>query len=309
MDGIKSFLRKIRYRLREGEIRKTSTEITKARLIDDLRGIGVSDGDAILLHSSLKNIGYVKGGPGTFIDALLDVLTPSGTLVVPTYQMVNYNMLDTCRDENYIFDPRTAGTYLGYIPATFLSYPGIERSIHPTHSVSALGKDAKYITEAHHLAPSTFGTDSPWDRLIKLNGRVLGVGVTLAPVGIFHMLEDMLLDRFPVPARMSQTYKVKCRDYDGKNIEVPVTPHDPEVAITRIDKNEYLATYFGNSYYRAGILKTGMIGDALSYLVDAGDFYEHLEALLNEGITIYSTPDVLRHHPIPDALPSPGFKA
>jgi aminoglycoside 3-N-acetyltransferase len=40
-----------------------------------------------LLHSSLKSIGYVEGGAQTVIEAILDVISSSGTLVVPTYSM------------------------------------------------------------------------------------------------------------------------------------------------------------------------------------------------------------------------------
>jgi aminoglycoside N3'-acetyltransferase len=81
--------------------------------------------------------------------------------MVPTFSMKE-TIYKTCLDKNYIFDPRVTGTFLGAIPSTFLKFPGVYRSVHPTHSVSAVGKHAKYITESHHLAGSISGPDSPW---------------------------------------------------------------------------------------------------------------------------------------------------
>ena len=53
---------------------------------------------------------------------------------------------------------------MGFVTEVFRRTPGVVRSIHPTHSVSALGPLARHLTEAHHRAPSVFGTGSPWQR-------------------------------------------------------------------------------------------------------------------------------------------------
>lgn len=298
-DKLRRVYRFFKYSLRAKEIERTAPKITRERLVEGLQSLGICEGDVVFLHSSLKSIGYVDGGPNTVFKAFMDVIKPSGTLVVPTYHMVNYSMYDTCLDRKYIFDPRTADTFLGLIPSTFLKFPGVERSIHPTHSVSAVGKDAKYITEAHHLGSTTFGTDSPWDRLMKLDGKVLGMGITMGPVTFYHILEDLMLEEFPIPARMAETYRLSCRDRKGNLIEVPVNPHDPEIAKMRIDRNSYLADYFGNEFSHAGLMRTGKVGEAGSWWISARKFYNHLLALMNEGITIYSTPDELKKRPIP----------
>ena len=56
--------------------------ITKSRLISDLKKLGVSPGDIIMLHASVKAIGWVVGGPDVVIQALLDVLGEEGTLMM-----------------------------------------------------------------------------------------------------------------------------------------------------------------------------------------------------------------------------------
>ncbi len=59
--------------------------ISKESIIKDLESIGVNRGDHIGLSLSFKSVGYVKGGPSAFIDALLEIIGPEGTIMVPTY--------------------------------------------------------------------------------------------------------------------------------------------------------------------------------------------------------------------------------
>src|SRR5688572_4860996 len=56
---------------------------TRESLAADLAGLGLRPGATLLLHSSLRSLGFVCGGPASVVRALLDVLTPAGTLVVP----------------------------------------------------------------------------------------------------------------------------------------------------------------------------------------------------------------------------------
>ena len=57
---------------------------TRQSLADDLRALGVEAGMTLIMHSSLKSLGWVCGGPVAVIQALMDVVTASGTIVVPT---------------------------------------------------------------------------------------------------------------------------------------------------------------------------------------------------------------------------------
>ena len=50
----------------------------------DLSRLGVKAGDILLVHSSLSSLGWVAGGPVAVIEALMGVLTQSGTLVMST---------------------------------------------------------------------------------------------------------------------------------------------------------------------------------------------------------------------------------
>jgi len=57
----------------------------KHELVCGLRSVGLGAGDHVVVHSRLSSFGYVEGGADAVMDALEEVLTPQGTLVMPTY--------------------------------------------------------------------------------------------------------------------------------------------------------------------------------------------------------------------------------
>ena len=59
--------------------------LTQSEIQQSLKDLGLGPGDHVLVHSSLSSLGPVEGGAVTVVDAFLDVLSPEGTLVVPTF--------------------------------------------------------------------------------------------------------------------------------------------------------------------------------------------------------------------------------
>ena len=297
--AVKSVLKKI-YRVRRRiELSRTETKITPQRLKQDLIKLGVTEGDTLFIHSSLKSIGYLEGGPKTLIDVLLEIVTPSGTLIFPTYYLPCGTIYETCKMDDYVFDIRKHGTNIGRLPEAVIKYPNVQRSLHPTHSVSAIGYHSKLITETHHLAPSIFGKGSPWDRFLEVNGKVLGLGVSMGPITFYHMLEDRMADKFPLPVRMAEC-KLKCKNHNNELVEVPVHPLDIKYLPRRIDNKarKDLRDYFWHEFSSRQLLKIDKVGESTSWMVEGDVFYQHLETLVEQGITIYSTEAQLKARPI-----------
>lgn len=268
-------------------------QIDKEGLVEGFSKLGLEKGDVVLVHTSLKSLGYVLGGAQAVIDALLEVITSEGTLVIPTYRVgIMYN---TCLDSDYVFDVRSSGTRLGLIPATFLEQPGLCRSVHPTHSVSAIGKEAEFIVGSHHEAESTYGAGSPWCKMLRMNGKVMGIGVTVWCVAYSHVLETEEGDNFPLPVWMDETYRVKCRDRSGREIVVNVRPLDPEVSKDRIDKEhrQDLRNYFWHDFLKSGTVNLVKVGQAGCWIGYASQFLGRLRHLMEEGITIYTPKDAM----------------
>ena len=54
-------------------------------LVQGFRTLGLEPDMGLMVHSSLRSFGHVEGGAATVIDALMEVLTPSGTLLLPSF--------------------------------------------------------------------------------------------------------------------------------------------------------------------------------------------------------------------------------
>jgi aminoglycoside 3-N-acetyltransferase len=162
---------------------------TMRSLAADLRAIGLSSADVVLVHSSYRSLGAVAGGPQAVVHALLDVLGPDGTLVVPTHTPENTDpatwlhppvpedQWPVIRHEAPGFDvDRTpASRWMGRLAELVRTWPGALRSDHPQVSFAAVGRHAAEIT-AGHCRDDALGERSPLGAINRRNGKVLLLG-------------------------------------------------------------------------------------------------------------------------------------
>lgn len=294
--AIKGLLEQWRRRRNAAERSQTERHVYRAELVAGLRGLGVQPGDTLFIHSSLKSLGFVVGGPSEVIAALQEAVGPEGSLLLPTYYLPAGTIHATCELPDYRFDIRRHGTNMGRLPEAFLATPGVERSLHPTHSVSAWGQNARFLTEAHHLAPSVFGPGSPWARLMELDrAKVLGLGINMGPVTFYHLLEDLMGVDFPLGVWQDKTYELPCIDAEGRTWPVPVRPYRPEMVARRIDNRsrEDLRQFYADAFDRSGLRRKGRVGEAESWIIEAPAFLAQLRQMAGQGLTIYASPEQL----------------
>ena len=59
--------------------------VTMADLVRDFKHLGIAPGMTLLVHSSMRTIGWVNGGAVAVVLALEEALGPNGTLVMPAH--------------------------------------------------------------------------------------------------------------------------------------------------------------------------------------------------------------------------------
>ena len=163
--------------------------VVKADIVKGLREIGLQKNDTVIVHTSLKRIGYVCGGAQAVIEALMEVVGENGTIMMPAQSWKNLDPetgvhwdaseqdWDTIRENWPAYDKKITPTNtMGAVAEMFRSWPGVSRSDHPARSVAAWGKHSVYLTENHDLS-DIFGDRSPVGKLYELDGKVLLIGV------------------------------------------------------------------------------------------------------------------------------------
>ncbi|NJL96150.1 MAG: AAC(3) family N-acetyltransferase [Anaerolineae bacterium] len=175
--------------------------LTLNTLVEAFRGVGLVSGQTVLAHASLSSLGWVAGGAQVVLQALLTVLTPTGTLMMPTHTGHNTDPAHwanppvpdtwwaTIRENMPPYDPALTPSYaVGRVAELFRTFPGVKRSQHPIGSFAALGAQANFLLTDHRLE-SIFGENSPLARLYELRGWVLLIGVGHAANTSLHLAE------------------------------------------------------------------------------------------------------------------------
>ena len=63
------------------------TLVLKRQVLDAFQQLGMHEGMAVMVHTSLSSIGYVCGGAQTIIEALIETVGLSGTAMMPLAMM------------------------------------------------------------------------------------------------------------------------------------------------------------------------------------------------------------------------------
>ena len=164
---------------------------------DALCTLGVTDGDILLFHSSLKSFGYIEGGADAVIDGALLAVGDRGTLVAPT--LVQRDFANAYKN----WDKNRTPSDVGRITEVFRKRPEALRSDQATHSVAAIGPMAKFLTEGHTACgprPSIYGDyafaeSSPWQKMYDLGGKVVFMGATIESNTYRHFIEARMIAR------------------------------------------------------------------------------------------------------------------
>lgn len=156
-------------------------------LAGELRALGVREGDVVLVHSSLSGLGWIEGGAGSVIDALRASVGVAGTILFPTLT----GSEEDGPERPPVIDLAGSPCWTGVIPETARQIQGSVRSVHPTHSITAIGARARELTHGHEIGRTPCDAASPYGRLMEGGKILLLGGVTHKSNTTLHALEEL----------------------------------------------------------------------------------------------------------------------
>ncbi|EIM26239.1 aminoglycoside 3-N-acetyltransferase [Microvirga lotononidis] len=251
---------------------------SRTSITTELRRLGMSGGDVLMVHASLKKIGPVVGGAHAIVGALCHAVAPAGTLMgyaswdrSPYGETLNGAQLDEEMRHNWPpFKPDTARVYPGFslLNQFLVDTPGALRSAHPDASTVAVGPHAAELIEPHRLGQA-FGPGSPLERFVKREGKVLMFGAPLDSVTVLHYAEAIA----DIPTKRRVTYEMPLLGPNGQTVWERAEDFDSSGILDcfandgEMDAVETIA----RAYVALRRHQEGRVANAHCYLLDAQD--------------------------------------
>jgi aminoglycoside 3-N-acetyltransferase len=218
----------------------------------------------------MKAIGEVVGGADTVLDSFMEYLE-NGLLILPTHTWANMS------ESHNVYDPKKEPSCVGVLTNLFMKREGVVRSLHPTHSVAAYGKDNIEYIKGEEEITTPCGIGGCYDRLRERNAKILLLGVNHSRNTFIHCVEEIL----QVPERFTEKpvlFKIVMPDGSIKESMVyrhynRTTAHISET-YTKLEQ----------AFYDNNVAKKVKFGDATCILCDANGIFEVTKKVLSHQI-------------------------
>jgi len=242
------------------------------QLAEEFSALGLPAGSSVLVHSSLKRLGWVEGGAEAVVGALLDAVGPEGTVLVPNLPF--RGSLTSYLQSRPTFDVRATPSQMGAITEALRKRPDARRSRHSSHSVAAVGALRDAMTTDHETDLTTCGVHSGYYRNAHTaGGCILMIGVTLANMTTFHAIEE--LNELPY-LFSGKVYGSHVIDYEGRTLELRTRGYAEDAPVPR----NFLAPEA--ALLREGLMTIGKVAEAECRLMDAPGTYDLVERMVRK---------------------------
>lgn len=245
-----------------------------------------SDFDILMIHSSYDNmIPMYKGNIHSLVTKFIEFSNSNNiTIAMPAFFLGKGGGNDMQSAALYyekhpIFNINSTYSQMGLFSEIFRRYPGVFRSIHPTHSISAYGPLAEKITSTHHLANNPYGEMTPFGYMAQFNTKILGIGTKYYRVLTqAHTAEEILKDDFPIKFTYDKKIPVTCKLHNGTSIVYQFLVRRKEYRIDALALKKILKNIKIKTWRYKGIP---------FFLTDAKSVTDELIKAAKRGKTIY----------------------
>ena len=151
-----------------------------------IRKVGIKKNDAVFIFPETYKFGILENIQCNnklyeiFFKVISEIIGPKGTICIQSYTF------DTLRFNNKFYYDKpesTSGGFTNYI----LSLKKTIRSNHPAFSVASIGYKSKFISQNNSF--HNYGYNSPLEKFIRLNGKILSLGSDYVKNPFNHIAE------------------------------------------------------------------------------------------------------------------------
>lgn len=235
----------------------------KKILLTHLENLGVDPLGTLMVHLSYKAIGNVEERGDTVLDTLATYMQ-SGLLVLASHTWDNVNT------KNPVMDVLYTPSCVGVLTEMFRKRPGVHRSLHPTHSLAALGKDAAEFVSGEECIESPCGKNGVYYKLWQRNAQILLIGVNFTRNTFIHGIEEWDGAEGTLSPHKEDLYVINCQ---GQRPHTPQRRHCAPLGSETFSNLEPLAL-------QKNILTMGRFGDATARIMQAVPLREMTAALI-----------------------------
>ncbi|THH39519.1 AAC(3) family N-acetyltransferase [Neolewinella litorea] len=174
---------------------------------------GISEGDIVLVHSSLRRLirhfaakSKIKVTPNIVYESLVKAVGESGTIILPLF---NFDFPQTG-----IFDVNHTPSQMGALTEVGRLDPESVRTGHPIYSFAVRGKHADKFSGVDN--PSGYGPDSPFALIKELQGKIAVIGLDdQNSMTSYHFVEE----QNQVDYRYYKNFSGMYTDFNGQTSE------------------------------------------------------------------------------------------
>jgi aminoglycoside N3'-acetyltransferase len=236
---------------------------TPADLQRRLEALGLARGDTILVHSSFDAFEGFQGKPSEVIALLQQLVGADGLVMMPTMTFTG-SAIEQAR-LNRVFDVQRTPSRMGLLSELFRRSAGVVRSVHPTHPVAIWGDDAAAVAADHHLAATPCGAGTPFEQLLRRDGKIVLLGTGIGVLTFYHALEEFLEAELPLKPFTTEVFEMSSRNAEGCVVQTRCRLYEP--AVSRRRNLHKLVPVL----QQAGAWRTARVGGLELVVLGAGD--------------------------------------
>lgn len=243
--------------------------------LDELRTVlvqlGFERGRVVWVHSVWNEFYNLNARPSEVIGVMRDLLGPDGTLVMPAFPVD--------QDPDKVLEIDDAPSQTGLLTEVFRRGRDVERSIHLTSSVCAVGPAANFMLRDHHHDLFPWGPKTPYCRATEVDARIVALGSPYLTrhLTLLHAVECLLYDEVPFFQRVFDG-KVRYR-WRRRNGEEGT--HEFLSRVGRLNHRHY------HRYFPRCLYMQHRLSNLDTFAIDAKVLLNHALNLGRRGITMY----------------------